>query len=229
MDSPIIQRALFVLASLGVASCAWLTGPEPPAAGTCPNAGPCTRTAPVFEIVARDDPLWPATAVASAVRPPGKGGISTAMVVRLQHDTPVYRLWTDGTDRPSARIGPWWVFDPPAGTDKEFRERYAVCESWNARLSRLAACTLARGSIVVIGPGQSVDASTCEKAGEEYAANPYGYQVYIAQANEPGVLTCPASDADPRLDPKDLGAATRPCALQDRCQQAQAPAPACCR
>ena len=83
-----------------------------------------------------------------------------AIAVRLQHDTPVYRVWTDGTDRPSARIGAWWAFDPPAGTNKDFRERYAVCEAWNSRLSRLAACTLSRGSIVVIGPGQSVDVPT---------------------------------------------------------------------
>jgi hypothetical protein len=226
MDSAIVQRALFVLVSLAVASCAWLTGPEPTTPYPCRAAGWCTRTAPIFEIVARDDPLWPVAAAASAVQPSGMGGISMAIAVRLQHDTPVYRVWTDGTDRPSSRIGPWWTFDPPAGTDKDFRERYAVCEAWNPRLSRLAACTLSRGSVVLIGPGQSVDETTCKKTGEQYPANPHHYQVYIARTNEPGVLTCPHSDADARLDPKDMGAATRPCTLQDRCQLAGAGAPA---
>ena len=51
-----------------------------------------------------------------------------------------------------------------------FRRRYEVCEKWDT-LRWVAQCTLRRGSVVVIGPGQSVSAQTCEKPGESYPAN----------------------------------------------------------
>lgn len=228
MTSPIMQRALFVIASLVVASCAWLSAPEPPAAAPCPAPAACTATAPAFTIVARDDPPWPAAAVASAVLPAGQGGISMAFAVRLQQDTRVYRVWTDEKKHRTERIGPWWTFDPPSGTAQDYRERYAVCEKWNAKLSRLAACTLARGTVVVLGPGQSVNATTCEKAGEAYDANPYHHQVYIPKEELRRALTCPPADHDARLDHKDLGAATRPCTLADRCATSLPRAAACC-
>ena len=53
MDSPIIQRALFLIVALVVVSCARLSGPEQPVAG------------PVFEVIARDDP----TDLGAATRP----------------------------------------------------------------------------------------------------------------------------------------------------------------
>ena len=221
MDSPIIQRALFVIVALVVASCAWLSGPEPPVAGGGPS----------FEIIARDDPRWPADAASKANLPPGKGGISAVMAIRVLHDTPVYRLWTDGTGHPSGRIGPWWLFDPPTGTDKDFRKRYAVCEAWNPKLNRLAACTLARGTIVAIGPTQSVDAATCNNPDrpEGYKADPDRWQVYIPKEQLARVLACPASDEDARLDSQDLGMATRPCTLQDQCKASPPRTAACCR
>ena len=103
----------------------------------------------------------------------------------------------------TSRIGQWWTFDAPAGTLASFRQRYEVCEKWGT-LRWVAQCTLRRGSVVVIGPGQSVSAETCGKPTESYPANDRDMQVYIHEAWARTDLSCPDESRDYKNDPQDI-------------------------
>jgi len=132
---------------------------------------------------------------------------SSPHVVRLTRDLSVYRLWAgpsvkDAQGRTS-RIGQWWTFDAPAGTLASFRQRYEVCEKWDT-LRFVAQCTLRRGSVVVIGPGQSVSAKTCGNPTESYPANDRDLQVYIHEAWNRPELSCPDESRDYEDDPRDI-------------------------
>jgi hypothetical protein len=160
------------------------------------------------------DPDFSRANLDAAVKPPGEGGVSEGLVVRLVEDRPVYRLW-NGPERVDAngftnRLGGWWAFDAPIGPREGYRERYEVCRAWN-ELAWVVTCTLRAGAVVVVGPGQSVSAETCgdETGVEQYAANPVDWQVYVdrAWARQPDELDCPAAEADYAADPEELSRA----------------------
>jgi len=106
------------------------------------------------------------------------------------------------------RVGQWWTFDVPSGTQQQYRRRYEICTPWNT-LGYIVQCTLRRGAIVAIGPGNSVSASTCGNGAEAYPPNQHDWQVFIHEAwnrtegNSPE-LSCPPDSADKRADPTDL-------------------------
>jgi hypothetical protein len=83
-----------------------------------------------------------------------------------------------------------------------------VCEKWDT-LRFVATCTLRRGSVVVIGPGQSVSAQTCDSPGESYPPNERDFQLYIHDAwkrtGQPdSELSCPDASRDYQNDPRDI-------------------------
>ncbi|WP_291722715.1 hypothetical protein [Magnetospirillum sp. 64-120] len=159
------------------------------------------------EIVAASDPAWGQANVAAAEKPPGLGGVSQAVVIRLNQDVAVYRMWNGPQQGArSNRMGGWWAFDKPKGTREGYRRAYEICGTWND-LKRVAVCTLKKGAVVAIGPGQSVSAETCkdESGHETYGANPQDWQVYVDQAwNRPETLACPPEDLDYEADPADV-------------------------
>ena len=202
-------RVFLVAAALAVASCASL--------GTLRNpSGETVRVsraiAGSLELVAAGDAAYAAADPTGATGVPGEGKVIRPHVVRLTRDMPVYRLWAgpavkDEQGRTS-RIGQWWTCEPPAGTLASFRRRYEVCEKWDS-LRWVAQCTLRRGAVVVIGPGQSVSAQTCGVQTESYPANDRDFQVYIHEAwkhmSPPdGELSCPDESRDYENDPRDI-------------------------
>jgi len=134
-------------------------------------------------------------------------------VVRITQDIPVYRMWNgpgkkDGRGNTN-RMGGWWSYDLPAGPVSKYRADYEICLAWND-LAWVATCTLKKGAVVAIGPGQSVSAETCnDPTGKEsYPANATGWQTYVdkpwARAAE---LACPPESSDYAADPADIGKA----------------------
>jgi hypothetical protein len=160
-----------------------------------------------LERVPATDPSYAIADPAGATGVPGEGKVTTPTVVRLTSDRAVYRLWAgpavkDAQGRTS-RIGQWWTFEAPKGTLASFRRRYEVCEKWDT-LRFVAQCTLKRGAVVVIGPGQSVSAETCEKPDESYPVNTRDFQVYIHNAWRRPELSCPDEGRDYQDDPQDI-------------------------
>ena len=157
---------------------------EPAAAG--PIALPARLTGKAV-VLAETDADHARGDLTGALKQPGEGGLSEALVVRLTADIPVYRMWS-GPDKKDSRgntnrVGQWWSYDAPTGTQAEYRTAYEICEDWN-ELTLVVTCTLKAGAVVAIGPGQSVSAATCgdETGKEEYPANPGAWQVFVAKA-----------------------------------------------
>ena len=151
--------------------------------------------------------------VQSAVKAHGQGNVSRAMVIQLTQDIHVFRLWS-GPEKKDAngrtnRIGSWWTYDPPRGAVDQYRVDYEICRAWND-LSWVATCTLRKGTIVAIGPGNSVSAETCgDSTGKEhYPANEQHWQLYVYRAFErigpDKELDCPDESRDYEADPRDL-------------------------
>ena len=165
------------------------------------------------EVVALSDPDYARAEVSGAIKPAGQGGISDALVVRLTADVPVYRMWSGPEKLDSAgrtnRLGSWWSYDAPKGTQAGYRAAYEICLSWND-LTWMETCTLKKGAVVAIGPGQSVSATTCGDLNgkESYPANPKDWQTYIAKPwNRIGVgkeLECPDPSMDYKANPADI-------------------------
>jgi hypothetical protein len=164
-------------------------------------------------VIAAADADYARADLAGAVKPAGEGGLARGMVVRLTADVPVWRMWSGPTKKGARgntnRIGQWWSYDAPHGTQQEYRKAYEICVPWND-LTWMAKCTLKSGAVVAIGPGNSVSAATCgDAAGQEaYPANDKDWQVWIAQAwtrlGANKELDCPAESADYEADPADI-------------------------
>lgn len=165
------------------------------------------------QVLVAGDPDYGRAAVGSAVKPAGQGGVSAALVVRVTEDIPVYRLW-NGPGKKDARgntnrMGGWWSYDAPTGPVSKYRADYEICLVWN-ELAWVATCTLKKGAVVAIGPGQSVSAETCNDATgkENYPANATGWQTYVDKPWARGAeLTCPPESSDYPADPADIGKA----------------------
>lgn len=167
--------------------------------------------ADTVEVLDVADPAYAQANVAAAVKPAGQGGVSQAVVIRLRQDMAVYRLWNGpGAVAGNNRLGSWWAFDPPRGTQEGYRRAYEICGTWN-QLAWVAQCTLKQGAVVAIGPGQSVSAATCADASgfETYGSNGRNWQVYVFQAwQRPDTLACPPEAVDYPVDPADVSRAS---------------------
>lgn len=167
-------------------------------------------------IVGSDDPDYARADEAGAVKSPGEGNVSRAVIVRLTQDMPIFRLW-NGPDAVDAsghtnRIGSWWTFERPRGSVQRYRQDYAVCLGWN-RLAWVATCTLKKGAVVAVGPGNSVSAETCGDASgrEHYPPNERMWQLYVARPLErvgpEKELDCSDESRDYAADPRDVSRA----------------------
>jgi hypothetical protein len=161
-------------------------------------------------VVAADDPDASRADLASAVKPPGEGGITQGLVIRLIADIPVWRLWSGPTKKDANgrdnRMGQWWGYDPPRGTQAVYRTAYEICQPWND-LTWVAKCTLKKGAVVAIGPGNSVSAKVCgDPTGKEtYPANTHDWQVWISKIWERNKeIECPAATLDYEDDAADI-------------------------
>ncbi|HLO78913.1 MAG TPA: hypothetical protein VK196_20845 [Magnetospirillum sp.] len=196
------HRGLLLGATLTLAACAQV--PESPQSALALPAALAGKAV----VLQPDDPDYGRAVVAQAVQPAGAGGISGAVVVKLTHDVPAYRLWSGpaavNAQGQTNRIGQWWSYDAPAGTREGYRVSYEICNSWNT-LTWVATCTLKVGAVVAIGPGQSVSAVTCGSDGESYPANPVQWQTFVSKAwSRPSELSCPDAAKDYENDPGDI-------------------------
>ncbi len=164
------------------------------------------------EVVSATDPDYARAEIGAAVKAEGQGGVSQGLVVRLTADVPVYRMWSGPTKKDSRgntnRMGQWWSYDAPKGDQAGYRKDYEICLGWND-LTWMATCTLKKGAVVVVGPGQSVSAQTCgDPTGQEsYPANAEDWQVYVAKAwARSAELSCPPDSADYEVDPANIAA-----------------------
>lgn len=179
-------------------------------AATAPRMVLPDQLAGKAEVLTADDPAYGRAAVANAVKPGGQGGVSNALVVRLTRDVPVYRVWNGpgkkDTRGNTNRMGSWWSYDAPAGSMAKYRFDYEICRDWND-LVWVATCTLKKGAVVAIGPGQSVSSATCGNAAgfEDYPNNRKGWQTYVDKPWARGEeLVCPPDTADYPANPLDI-------------------------
>lgn len=165
-------------------------------------------------VLAPSDPAYPRAKLEDGVKPPGGGGLLAGIVVQIKQDVTVYRLYNGPTWKDARgnnnRFGQWWAYDSLRGTQTDFRRDYEVCQSWN-NLTWAVKCTLKKGAVVAIGPGNSVNESTCNRKGESYPVNHRDWQIWIAEAyNRNGAgkeLVCPGTAKDYRVDLRDISRA----------------------
>ncbi|MEX1369109.1 MAG: hypothetical protein AB1Z98_38635 [Nannocystaceae bacterium] len=125
----------------------------------------------VPSMVTADCSLPPPGGNFSPVKAAGKGGVTRGDIVVAKEAVTVYRAYTEnkfmcGSDSPAGSIGSWWSLTRPAGDKQAYRESLGICAAWND-LSMIYTCTLAAGTVAVVGPTQSVDCegtSTCDPA-----------------------------------------------------------------
>jgi hypothetical protein len=207
-------RALFstTILAFGAAACSPTEPPRIPEA--LPPALPAVLQGKA-QLLTAADPEYARADLANAAKPAGEGGLiqGRGMVVRVTADVPVWRLWS-GPEKKDARgntnrIGQWWSYDAPRGSQQGYRQSYEICVSWND-LTWVAKCTLKKGAVVAIGPGNSVSAATCgDAAGKEaYPANERDWQIWIAKAwtrlGTDKELDCPAEGVDYEADVADI-------------------------
>jgi hypothetical protein len=187
--------------------------PPASASAAAPDAAPLALPAALTGkavLVPKGDPDEARADLASAQKAAGEGGLTQGLVVRLTADIPVWRMWSgakkkDATGRTN-RVGQWWSYDAPHGTQQEYRTDYEICVAWND-LTWVAKCTLKKGAVVAVGPGQSVSAKACgDPAGKEsYPADTRDWQVWVSKVwARPQELDCPAETADYEADPADI-------------------------
>lgn len=156
-------------------------------------------------VLEASDPDYARADIAGAVKPAGEGGIKEGIVVRLTADVTVWRMWNGPAKKDARgntnRLGQWWAYDAPRGTQEEYRKAYEICLGWND-LTWVAKCTLKKGAVVAIGPGNSVTAKVCgDPTGKEaYPVNERDWQVWLSKAwgrvGADKELDCPPESAD---------------------------------
>ncbi len=206
-----LGRRLGVMATTGPAATAPAMSASAPTSAhlTPPVALPAELRVNAV-VIPESDPDEARADVASAIKPPGDSGLSEAHAIRLTADATVWRLWS-GPNRKDAsgrtnRLGGWWSFYPPHGTQQSYRVDYGICRAWND-LTWVAKCTLKKGAVVAIGPSNSVSAEACgdETGKESYPAQPRNWQVWISRAAaRPQELECPPETADYEVDPQEI-------------------------
>lgn len=113
----------------------------------------------------------------SPVKGATQGGVTRGDIVVATQDITVYRSYSAGTfecgsDKPAGELGSWWSPLEPRPPKQDYRDNVGICPAWND-LSMIVSCTLAAGSVVLIGPTQSascVGTSSCDPAPEGWEA-----------------------------------------------------------
>jgi hypothetical protein len=161
-------------------------------------------------LVPKGDPDEKRADLASAIKAAGEGGITQGIVVRLTTDIPIWRMWSGPTKKDASghtnRMGQWWSYDPPHDTQTAYRAAYEICNAWN-ELTWVAKCTLKKGAVVAIGPGQSVSPKTCgDPSGKEaYPVDSRDWQVWISKIWERSQeVDCPPDAKDYEADLADI-------------------------
>jgi hypothetical protein len=217
-------RAHFLLGAFLVvnAGCAAATPPPsapitsaPAAPAAAAPSGPAVPAAlhGMAVLVAATEADYARAELASAVKPAGEGGLTHGLVVRLTRDVSVWRMWSGPAKRDDRgntnRMGQWWSYDAPRGNQQGYRQSYEICVSWN-ELTWVAKCTLKKGAVVAVGPGNSVTPKTCGDASgkEAYPVNERDWQLWLSKAwTRAGAdkeIDCPAESADYEADPADI-------------------------
>jgi hypothetical protein len=125
------------------------------------------------ELSTAENPLY------LAVKEPGAGGLSDAIVLRTLENITIYRVWNgpEGAYRDdfktTNRLGFWWSPEHPQGSKAAYRQQYGVCPQYN-ELEWVTSCTLHAGSLIAVGPTQSVNC----KDGPELPATS-SLQIYV--------------------------------------------------
>ena len=84
-----------------------------------------------------------------------EGKLYNAQTYKVRHDNIlIYRLWNSTSTR--SEKGRWWTFSKPEGRVEFYRRDYVICPGWSP-LDRLSTAYLKKGTIVVLGNGQSVE------------------------------------------------------------------------
>lgn len=107
----------------------------------------------------------------SPVQGPGSGGVSRADVVVALEPVTVYRTYTGApfecsTEHPAGEFGSWWSPVEPQLPKDSYAKSVGVCPAWND-MSMMITCTLAPGTVVLVGPTQSATcagSSSCDPA-----------------------------------------------------------------
>ena len=164
-------------------------------------------------ILTPDDSDYARADLPAAVKAAGEGGLMQGLVIRLTSDIPVWRMWSGPAKKDARgntnRLGQWWSYDQPRGTQQDYRRSYEICLAWND-LTWVAQCTLKQGSIVAIGPGNSVSAMLCgdPEGKESYPENPVDWQVWVSKAwsrlGPDKELDCPDEGNDYEANPADI-------------------------
>ena len=84
-----------------------------------------------------------------------QGGLRWGQSYKVLEDgIKIYRVWN--STNPNSKTGNWWSFVKPDKDDSVsvFRKKYVVCPEWSP-LDRMITGTLKKGSIIVLGSGQS--------------------------------------------------------------------------
>ena len=112
--------------------------------------------------------------VSRFVSGPWLGTMSSASLIVATEDVQVHRAYstpangTCGTKSQSGEFGSWWSVMPlPAASGREeYRRKMAVCSSWNDFKMKVT-CTLKKGSVIAVGPTQSMDCTADNHAKEK--------------------------------------------------------------
>ena len=93
---------------------------------------------------------------ASAVKPAERADSGAGIVVRLIADVPVWRMWNGPAKKDAGgrtnRLGQWWA------TMRRTEQRTGTSDQIQRvdHFTNAARCTLKKGAVVAIGPGNSV-------------------------------------------------------------------------
>lgn len=125
----------------------------------------------VPEVLTADCKAPPPGCSYSPVKPPESGGVTRGDIVVAKEAVTIYRAYSAepfecGVSSPAGSFGSWWTLTKPDQPKQEYRESVGICPAWND-LSMLATCKLAAGTVVLVGPTQSVSCegtSTCDPA-----------------------------------------------------------------
>jgi hypothetical protein len=107
----------------------------------------------------------------SPVQGPDLGSVSRADIVVANQSVTIYRAYTAApfdcaVKSPAGELGSWWSLTKPDLPKQGYRESVDICPAWND-LSMITTCTLAAGTVVLVGPTQSISCegtSTCDPA-----------------------------------------------------------------
>lgn len=128
------------------------------------------------------------------------GGVCTGKVYSVTKEIPVYRVWNGAgagalAERDPSPLGRWWSFSKPRRNVEDYRKDNAICTDWTPYLNRLTRCTLQRGALIMVGPGQSAH---CKDPNEQYEQSDVN-QVYLPAPWEKmrNFVTCNPQDTEP--------------------------------